>query len=56
MTAATALPTFANKPEPLPVPAELSLLVDRFAFVGAYSPAFLVYLRRFRQHGTGGRK
>jgi len=42
-----ALPTFANKPEPLPVPDELSLLVDRFAFVGAYSPEFLAYLRHF---------
>ncbi len=42
-----ALPAFANKPEPLPVPSELSLLVDRFAFVGGYSPAFLAYLREF---------
>jgi len=42
-----ALPTFANKPEPLSVPSELSQLVDRFAFVNAYSPAFLAYLREF---------
>ena len=48
-----ALPTFVNKPEPLPVPAELSLLVDRFAFVGAYSPAFLAYLREFGSAATG---
>ena len=49
-----ALPTFANKPEPLPVPAELSLLVDRFAFVGAYSPAFLAYLREFGSAAPDG--
>lgn len=40
-----ALPTFVNKPEPLSVPAELSLLVDRFGFVGTYAPAFLAHLR-----------
>ena len=43
----SALPTFVNKPEPLSVPAEFSLLVDRFAFVGSYAPAFLAYLREF---------
>jgi hypothetical protein len=42
-----ALPAFANKPEHLDVPAELALLVDRFAFVGDYSPAFLAYMREF---------
>ncbi len=42
-----ALPTFANKHEPLSVPAELSLVVDRFAFVGEIAPAFLPYLREF---------
>ena len=42
-----ALPTFANKPEHLDVAAELSLLVDRFAFVGDYSSAFLSYMREF---------
>ncbi len=46
-----ALPTYANKPEPLSVPAELSLLVERFGFVGAFAPAFLAYLREF---GPGG--
>ena len=46
-----ALPTFANKPEPLSVPAELSLLVERFGFVGTFAPAFLAYLREF---GPGG--
>lgn len=49
-----ALPTFDNKPEPLPVPAELSLLVDRFAFVGAYSTEFLAYLREFGQMSPDG--
>jgi hypothetical protein len=42
-----ALPTFVNKPEPLSVPAELSLLVDRFGFIESYAPAFLAYLREF---------
>ena len=51
-----ALPTFVNKPEPLPVPDELSLLVDRFTFVGAYSPEFLAYLRHFGEHATGRRR
>jgi hypothetical protein len=49
-----ALPTFANKSEPLSVPAELSLLVDRFGFVGAFSPAFLAYLREFGPGGPNG--
>jgi hypothetical protein len=43
-----ALPTLVNKPEPLSVPAEVSLLVDRFGFVGTFAPAFLAYLREFR--------
>lgn len=43
----TALPTYANKHEPLSVPAELSLLVDRFGFVGDVAPALLPYLRDF---------
>jgi hypothetical protein len=42
-----ALPTFANKPEPLSVPTELTLLVDRFGFVGDVAPALLRYLRDF---------
>jgi hypothetical protein len=42
-----ALPNFVNKPEPLSVPAELSLLVERFGFVGTYAPAFFAYLREF---------
>jgi len=49
-----ALPTFANKREPLSVPAELSLLVDRFGFVGAFSPRFLAYLREFGPGGPDG--
>ena len=42
-----ALPTFANKAEPLRVPAELSLVVERFGFVGTFAPAFLAYMREF---------
>lgn len=42
-----ALPTFANKQEPLSVPAELSLLVGRFGFLNAFAPAFYAYLREF---------
>ena len=42
-----ALPTLVNKPEPLGVSSELSLLIDRFAFVGAFSRDFLQYLREF---------
>ena len=42
-----ALPTLVNKPEPLSLPSELSLLVDRFAFVESFSRDFLQYLREF---------
>ena len=42
-----ALPTFANKRDPLSVPEELSLLVDRFGFVGEVAPSFFSYLRDF---------
>jgi hypothetical protein len=49
-----ALPTFANKREPLSVPAELSLLVDRFGFLNAFAPAFLAYLREFGPGGPDG--
>ena len=42
-----ALPTFANRREPLSVPSELSLLIERFSFVGEIAPAFLTYLREF---------
>ena len=41
------LPTYANKEEPLSVPAELSLLVTRFGFLNAFAPAFYAYLREF---------
>jgi hypothetical protein len=46
-----ALPTFANKREPLSVADDLSLIVDRFRFVSALSPEFFAYLREF---GSGG--
>ena len=49
-----ALPTFANKAEPLSVPAELSLVVDRFGFVGDIAPPFLAYLREFGPDGPDG--
>jgi hypothetical protein len=42
-----ALPVYANRSEPLSVPAELSTLVSRFAFVGAYSPDLHAYLQEF---------
>jgi hypothetical protein len=41
------LPTYANKEDPLSVPAELSLLVTRFGFLNAFAPAFYAYLREF---------
>ncbi len=49
-----ALPTFANKREPLSVPAELSLVVDRFGFLNAFAPGFLAYLREFGPGGPDG--
>ena len=49
-----ALPSLVNKREPLSVPAELSLLVERFAFVGAFSPAFFAYLHEFGPGGPDG--
>ena len=49
-----ALPTLANKREPLSVPAEVSLLVDRFAFLNAFAPGFLAYLREFGPGGPDG--
>ena len=49
-----ALPTFANKQEPLSVPAELSLLVGRFGFLNAFAPAFYAYLREFGPGGPDG--
>ena len=49
-----ALPTFANKREPLSVPAELSMLVDRFGFVSAFAPGFFTYLREFGPGGPDG--
>jgi hypothetical protein len=49
-----ALPTFSNKREPLSVPAELSLLVDRFGFVGDIAPPLLPYLREFGPRAPDG--
>ena len=49
-----ALPTFANKREPLSVPAELSLLVGRFGFLNAFAPAFYAYLHEFGAGGPDG--
>ncbi len=49
-----ALPTFANKREPLSVPAELSLLVNRFGFLNAFAPTFYAYLREFGPDGPDG--
>ncbi len=49
-----ALPTFANKREPLSVAAEVSLIVDRFGFVNAFAPGFLAYLREFGPGGPDG--
>jgi hypothetical protein len=49
-----ALPTYANKREPLSVPAELSLLVDRFGFVGDIAPPLLPYLREFGPRAPDG--
>jgi hypothetical protein len=49
-----ALPTFANKREPLSVPAEVTLIVDRFGFVNAFAPGFLAYLREFGPGGPDG--
>jgi hypothetical protein len=49
-----ALPTLANRREPLSVPAELSLLVDRFGFLNAFAPGFLAYLREFGPGGPAG--
>jgi hypothetical protein len=49
-----ALPVFVNKPEPLSVPDELSLLVSEFGFIGAFSPAFLSYMRDFMPPGPAG--
>jgi hypothetical protein len=49
-----ALPTFVNKQEPLSVPDELSLVVDRFGFVNAFAPDFLAYLREFGPGGPDG--
>jgi hypothetical protein len=48
------LPTFANKREPLSVPAELASLVERFSFVKEISPAFYVYLREFGPRAPDG--
>jgi hypothetical protein len=48
------LPTFVNRHEPLSVPVELSLLVDRFGFVSAFAPGFLSYLREFGPGGPDG--
>jgi hypothetical protein len=48
------LPTFANKREPLSVPAELSLIVDRFGFLNAFAPGFLAYLRELGPGGPDG--
>jgi hypothetical protein len=48
------LPSFANKRDPLSVPAELSLLVDRFGFVSAFAPNFFTYLREFGPGGPDG--
>ena len=48
------LPTYANKQEPLSVPAELSLLVGRFGFLNAFAPAFYAYLREFGAGGPDG--
>jgi hypothetical protein len=42
-----ALPVYENKPEPLSVASELSLLVEDFGFVARYSPELYDYLREF---------
>jgi hypothetical protein len=49
-----ALPVFANKQAFLSVPSELSGLVDKTGFVGAYSPELLSYLRDLRPPGPAG--
>jgi hypothetical protein len=38
---------YANKREPLSVASELSVLVEKFGFVVAYSAEFFAYLREF---------
>lgn len=42
-----ALPEFVNKPEPLSVASELSLLLQEYGFVAAYSPEFHRYMQEF---------
>jgi hypothetical protein len=41
------LPVYVNKPEPLNVASELSLLVGNFAFVAPYSPELFAYMKEF---------
>ena len=49
-----ALPVFVYKPPLLSVAAELSGLVDDVAFVSAYSPELVTYLRDLRPPGPRG--
>jgi hypothetical protein len=49
-----ALPTFVNKREPLSVPAEVALLVERVDFVAALAPGFYSHLREFDPRGPDG--
>ena len=49
-----ALPTFANKPEPLSVASELDLLIGSYSFLADYSPALHEYLRRLGPDGPPG--
>ena len=51
-----ALPNFVNKPEPLSVPAELSLLVDRFGFVGSVRSGLPRLSARVRSWPGGARQ
>ncbi|MGH9372411.1 MAG: hypothetical protein ACRD15_12845, partial [Vicinamibacterales bacterium] len=48
------LPEYLNKRDALSVSSELSLLLDEFGFVAAYSPAFHGYLQNFGPHAPAG--
>jgi len=48
------LPEYVNKPEPLKVDDELSLLLRKFTFVADYSPEFYEYLQQLGRDAPSG--
>lgn len=50
----TALPVYANKPEPLSVAAELELLLAKSSFIASYSREFHAYLKEFGPDAPDG--